>query len=668
MSARSFRWFLLAVTLVGAALRAVHLDATAGFDETVNLRRFIQGGPAAIFAPYSGYGSTNNHLVNSILTWPMAALFGVELWALRLPAYLLGVLTVPVMGLAGRELLGGRRAGAVAALFTSLAPILISYSPACRGYASLVFFTALGTWLLARGLAGGSRTGAIATTLALLAVGWSHMSGLVFVGAAGAATALLIGASYLRPALLPGRRADAYRTAVAVFTAGAVLALWYSRKARIVQDVASKVVTGEFVDPSLAGLRSVQNPTSLLSWTQQMGESLYGADDVWIIPAGLASIAGILFALRRDMGRGLVLAGLGAFPFVALRLGDLNPSPRYVLFVLPALLLLATSTAVGLGDWIGSRSPHGSRGFWTWCASALFLSVPLPNLVWNLSGPGSNYMGVVWDLDGAARHVAARLGPDDVVVHYPRPPVRRTHWEWAFAPTWSFHEQHSLARALSVPRAGPRAGAESVRIWYVSPYQPAQHFELLPPGYRPSLEAELDACWVYADDYEVVGAEPLALQPLGSSRDGLGAWTWHHPVGKAYWELAPSPAAIAITSGEEGSVADVVSTVLPARPGTIVEGEVVVWAERGGTLRPLGRLDLTFFDARGERVFSLGREALTWVERPSTPEGSLIRLSAVVPRAAQAVELSVGLADGNVDGTVVRFGQPRITVVDLRRR
>ena len=664
MSARAFRWFLIAVTILGAVLRALHLDTTAGFDETVNLRRFIQGGPAAILAPYSGYGSTNNHLVNSIMTWAMAAVFGVEVWALRLPAYLLGVLAIPLMGLTGRELLGGRRAGAVTAMFVALAPILISYSPACRGYSSLVFFTALATWLLARALSNRSPGGALAIFLALLLTGWSHMSGLVFVGAAGAATALLIGASFLRPTILPGRRSEAYRAAGAVFAAGIALALWYSRKSHIVQDVASKVVTGEFVDPSLAGLRSVRTPANLFVWTRQMGENLYGADGVWIVPAGLASLAGILFALRRDLGRGLVLATLAVFPFVALRAGDLNPSPRYVLFVLPALLLLAASSAAGLGDWIGSRSPHGSRGFWTWCASALFLSIPLPSLVDNLSGPGSSYMGVVWDLSGAARHVAARAGPDDVVVHFPRPPERRFHWEWAFAPTWRFHEQHSIARALSVPRAG----AEVRRIWYVSPFHPAQHFDYRPPDYRPSIEAELDSCWVYADDYDVTGVAEVSLQAIGGSRDGLGDWRWHHPVGRAYWELAPSPAAIAIASGEEGSVADVVSPALPVRPGTLVEGQVLVWAERHGTLRPLGRLDLTFFDAEGQPVISLGREALTWVERPPAPEGSLIRLSAVVPQKASAVELSVGLADGNVDGTRVRFGQPRLALVDIRRR
>jgi hypothetical protein len=664
VSRRQFGWLLVAVTLLGAALRAIHLDATAGFDETVNLRRFIQGGPAAILAPYSGYGSTNNHLVNSILTWPMAALFGVQMWALRLPAYLLGVLTVPLMGLAGRELLGERRAGAVAALFAALAPILISYSPACRGYSSLAFFTTLSIWLMARVLASGSRVEALWVFLSLLAAGWSHMSGLVLVGAAGAASALLIGASYVYPAILPGRRVDAYRAAAAAFAAGATLALWYSRKAHIVQDVTSKVVTGQFVDPSLAGLRSVRDPAGLFLWTRLMGESLYGADGKWIVPAGLASIAGVLFALRRDLGRGLVLSTLGVFPFVALRLGDLNPSPRYVLFVLPALLLLAASTAAGLGAWLGARAPRGSRAIWTWGLAGLFLSIPLPNLVSNLSGPGSNYMGVVWDIKGAARHVAAHAGPDDAVVHFPRPAERRFHWEWAFAPTWTFHEQHQVARLLS----GPSAGAESLRIWYVSPFLPAQHFDYLPPGYRPSIEAELDACWVYADDYDVTGVEPLALQPLGSSRDGLGDWSWHHPVGKAYWELAPAPAALSITSGEEGSVADILSPTLPVRPGALVEGEVLVWAERGRTLRPLGRLDLTFFDDAGEQVISLGREALTWVERPPAPEGSLIRLRTVVPREARAVELSFGLADGNVDGTVVRFGQPRLSVIGIRRR
>ena len=661
MSPRAFRWFLAAVTLLGLLLRVVHLDATAGFDETVNLRRFIQGGPAAIFAPYSGYGSTNNHLLNSILSWPAAAVFGVELWALRLPSLLLGVAAVPLFGLAGRELLGQRRAGALAALFAALAPILISYSPACRGYAALVFFIVLATWLLVRALAGASRPALLGTFLALVAAGWSHMSGLIFVGSAGAAAALLLAASFLRPGILPGRRRDAVRATVAVLAAGIVLGGWYSRKSRIVQDVTSKVVTGEFVDPSLAGLRSVQRPPGLLRWMNLLGENLYGTDGIWIVPAGLASIVGIFFVLRRDPGRGLVLTTLAVFPFVALRAGDLTPSPRHVLFVLPALLWLAAAAVAGLGERVAARSPHGSRGLWTWCFGALFLSLSAPDLVANLSGPGSSFMGVVWDVAGAARFVAERAAPDDVVVHYPRPPQRTHQWEWAFHPTWEFHEQNGIARRLSIPSPG----SPTRRIWWVSPYFPAQHFDLLPEGFRPTIEAERVGCWVYSQEFEVTGTERVPLPPIAPA-ETLGDWSWHHPVGRAFWEAAPEVGRLSITSGEESSVADVVSPALAVEPGTIVDAEVRVWAERGGTLRPLGRLDLTFFGAGREPIVSVGREALTWLERDPGPEGSLIRLCAVVPRAARTLELSVGLADGNVDGTRVRFAQPKLSVVRIR--
>ena len=78
---------LLLVTILGALLRVVHLDGTIAFDEAITTRPFVEGGTPSIFALYGGYGSTNNHVLNSLLALVSVRGFGEEVWALRLPAY-----------------------------------------------------------------------------------------------------------------------------------------------------------------------------------------------------------------------------------------------------------------------------------------------------------------------------------------------------------------------------------------------------------------------------------------------------------------------------------------------------------------------------------------------------------------------------------------------------
>lgn len=68
---------------------------------------------------------------------------------LRLPALLLGVASVALIYLLGRDL-GTRWAGILAALMLTLVPLHIQYSGIARFYSSAVFFSLLSTWLLVR--------------------------------------------------------------------------------------------------------------------------------------------------------------------------------------------------------------------------------------------------------------------------------------------------------------------------------------------------------------------------------------------------------------------------------------------------------------------------------------------------------------------------------------
>ena len=67
------------------------------------------------------------------------------------------------------------------------------------------------------------------------------------------------------------------------------------------------------------------------------------------------------------------------------------------------------------------------------------------------------------------------------------------------------------------------------------------------------------------------------------------------------------------------------------------------------------------------RVVRFARDALTYPEAPAPVDGwHELRLLAPVPRAARAVAFSLGLADGNVDGTVIHFAPPTLSVAPIR--
>jgi mannosyltransferase len=152
-----------------------------------------------------------------LLEWPWTRLFGTSAVGMRSLSALVGVVTIPVCWLAGREL-GSRRAGAAAAILAALSPALIWYSEEARAYALLILFSVATVPFLARALrsAPGSDRRAVAwwSACATLAMMSNYFGG--FVVAPEALCLLLARRSV--------RRADAI-AAVALVTATALALL-----------------------------------------------------------------------------------------------------------------------------------------------------------------------------------------------------------------------------------------------------------------------------------------------------------------------------------------------------------------------------------------------------------------------------------------------------------
>ncbi len=141
-AARIARWWpLIALTLLGAVLRLATLDVQSfWFDETFSSVRVIHAG---FWATMEGVSKTENTPpLWYAIAWVFARAFGHGEVALRLPAALAGVASVPVAWAIGREL-AGRRAATVAAALFAVNPLFVWYSQEARAYGLYVLTIAL---------------------------------------------------------------------------------------------------------------------------------------------------------------------------------------------------------------------------------------------------------------------------------------------------------------------------------------------------------------------------------------------------------------------------------------------------------------------------------------------------------------------------------------------
>lgn len=667
---RAFRRLLLALTLCGAVLRLVHLDSTLGYDEAETVKRYVEGGLPTIFAVHGGYGSTNNHLLNSLLSFAAVQAFGLHVWSLRLSSFVFGVLAVPLVGLVARRLTRDRLTAAVATFFAALSPILVSYAPACRGYGLLVFFALASNWLLLRAVEDGQRRLLPLLAVTLFLGGWSHMSGLVFAATCGLFTLvlLLVPPRAQSASAAPRSRSSHGRSAWlalgSVALAGVALTLWYSRGSLILQDVQSRLVHGTFVDPSLSGLKSVHRGEELWPWITHAGREFFGTGSRFL-PVGLALAAlGLARASWSDPRRGALLACGLLFPPVAFMAGNLKPFPRYFLFVQPYLLV---AVAVALVWLVGSaarrtlRAPRATLAA-VW-AAALVLQVPaLPLLRRNLTGPGANVMGIEWNVAAAVERIASELRPDDVVLSFLQPSVRGSWREWAFEQSASFHGGLRLDPLLARPASGA-AGPRT--LWYLTPERSLEGCLRFPPGLEPELVGRQQRCFVYRAELVVEALRPVPLPPFDGANRGLGGWRLEDPFSNVEALVDGSSAAgpierVSLAVGHAGGDARIVSPPVAIESGRLVELRTAVSAEQAGGIRPCGVVTLSFLDAAGEPLARVARTAPLWEGLHPRDDWSDLRLTTLAPRGTRSLTVTLSLAPANPAGSIVHFRPPAL--------
>ena len=127
------------ITLFGAAVRFTLLEHPMRYDESYNYLNFVSHGVTYISTQYT----PNNHVFHTLLVRLASALFGTAPHALRLPAFLAGVLLVPATAWLAWVLSRRASVALISALAVCCSSPLIEYSVSARGYSLLALLTVL---------------------------------------------------------------------------------------------------------------------------------------------------------------------------------------------------------------------------------------------------------------------------------------------------------------------------------------------------------------------------------------------------------------------------------------------------------------------------------------------------------------------------------------------
>lgn len=180
---------LITATMVGAALRALHLTGHGGLsgDEAINLAltQHSFGHMLHLFTFEA------NGPIYPLIEWPLVRVFPHSLLMLRLPAVIAGIATVPALYWAGKRIVG-RHAALLAAGLMAVSPLAVSYSQLAKPYALAVLFGTLAFGCLARVCEGRFWWVAYVTAMALAT--YSHVTVLALL----VAQAVLLPASQRR--------------------------------------------------------------------------------------------------------------------------------------------------------------------------------------------------------------------------------------------------------------------------------------------------------------------------------------------------------------------------------------------------------------------------------------------------------------------------------------
>lgn len=142
-----WEWLTVAaITTFAIVIRWAPLFQPIRYDEAAT---WIDYASQPLARSLSDYRFPNNHLFHTLLVHLVAALFGSAPWVLRLPAFVAGILVVPLVWAAGRALYSPS-AALISATLAATSASLTLYSTNARGYTILCCLTLVAVLTAAR--------------------------------------------------------------------------------------------------------------------------------------------------------------------------------------------------------------------------------------------------------------------------------------------------------------------------------------------------------------------------------------------------------------------------------------------------------------------------------------------------------------------------------------
>jgi hypothetical protein len=298
------------------------------------------------------YHLPNNHIFHSLLVYLSINLFGIEPWFVRLPAFLAGVLLVPLAFLVGRAYYTST-AGLLAAGAAALLPAIGEYASQARGY-TMVAVAALALLGLSIIVKSYRNTFAWFAWIVVAALGLYTLP-IMLYPLGGAVLWLLITA-------LARDVSPAYQgrflahLGSAAFLTGALTGLLY------LPVVLYSGVASLTANPFVRGLAWKPFTENLLTRLNSTWLEWVAGVPTWLV-ALLAGGFMLSWLFNRRFGKHRVYPPLAFLLWIAvlLLIQRVAPLPRIWFFALPLFLVYTAGGLAGALGWLASRTARPER-------------------------------------------------------------------------------------------------------------------------------------------------------------------------------------------------------------------------------------------------------------------------------------------------------------------
>jgi uncharacterized membrane protein len=340
-------------------------------------------------------------LLYSALANISITVFGEHPWSIRLPAAIFGIVSIPMLYLVGRAA-SNRFEAILATAILTVSYHHIWFSQNARGYAPMMFFVLLATYLVIQWLVERKKFHFLGYALVAALGSYTHLT-MVFVVITHA---VICAATLFYERRTTGEMRDWKPAATAFLLSGLFTLILY---APLLTDMV------EFFTQS-AGGRRTESPVWAM-WAAIQGlRTGFGGLEVLAAGAIVFSIGAISYLKTRPSVFFLFL--LPAPVVLALGIAMGRPIyPRFIFFVMGFGLLIVIRGAVVIGDWLQDRFQLQSRSLSFGTALALLFTlsgivVSAKSLTYGYSLPKQDYAGAI-------KFIEDYKSDDDTVVVIP---------------------------------------------------------------------------------------------------------------------------------------------------------------------------------------------------------------------------------------------------------